>query len=355
MNGSLSEQQNEQALSNLRHKRVYKRIQAVRDVAGISDKRVILSLIERLSDAGRSGPDYIERVCDVAADVLEQLDDPEANEIVNAWRTDPFPFFRKALDWGDDQYEIPALRELSKLDGDRVVDALMYAMGGYSQNAYEIARDGIIQRGKKAIPRLIQYLADDNAFRRKDAAYLLGKIGDPSVVPELIAACHDSEAGVRCNAAEALGMLGNAQAIESLQRNLSDTARCNHYFPDRVCDVAARSLQRLGTPESISIVEEWRSLGMTAKLVKALQSDDLYVLQDAVWSVGRLKVKEAVEPLLEVLNNGDPEIKRGVIWSLGVLRDPRAISYLLPYTNDENPLIINAVFEALERLGYSPE
>ena len=259
MKSSLSKQQKEQVFFNLNHKRVYKRIQAVRDLAYISDDRVIPSLIKRLSDAGRSGPDYQERVCDVASEILEKLNDPEAKQTVNSWRIDPYPFFRKALDWYDDQYEIPALRELSKLNGDRVVEALMYAMGGYSQNAFEIARDEIIRRGKVAIPRLVQYLDDDNAFRRKDAAYLLGKIGDPIVVPELIVALHDPKAKVRGQVVEALGVIGDARAVESLKKRLSDKAQCDPYLPDRVCDIAVKSLLLIGTTEAKQVVEEWQT------------------------------------------------------------------------------------------------
>lgn len=356
VNNSLSEAQKEQVFSNLKHKRVYKRIQAVRQLAHIADERVIPSLIERLSDAGSSGPNRQERVCDVAAEVLEQLNVPVANEAVDNWRTDPFPFFRKALDWYDDQYEIPALRELSKLDGDRVIEALMYAMGGYSQNAFGIARDEIIRRGNGAIPRLVQYLDDNNAFRRWVAAYLLGRIGNPIVVSELITALNDPEPKVRCEAAQALGELGDARAVKALRRNLSDQTQCfPGSFIKRVCDHAAEKLKRIGTPEAVQAVQKWLSMGATANLIKALQSGKSLTMWDAVWSAGQLKVKEAVEPLLDVLNNDNPEIKRGAIWSLGVLRDPRAISHLLPYTNDENHLIASSAREALRKLGHSPD
>lgn len=257
--GSLSDEQREQVFSKLKHKHVYKRIQAVRELAHISDERVIPSLIECLSDAGRSDSDYQNRVCDVASEVLEQLNVPEAYEAVKSWRTDPFPFFRKVLDWYDDQYEIPALRELCKLDGDRVIEALMYAMGGYSQNAFEIARDEIIRRGKSSIPRLIQYLDDENSFRRKDAVYLLGEIGNPIVVPELIIALYDSKAKVRCVVVEALGKLGDARAVGSLQKRLSDKVKCDSYSPNRICDIVAKSLQLIGTPEAIQAVKEWQT------------------------------------------------------------------------------------------------
>lgn len=349
------EQQKEQTFKNLDHKLVYKRIQAVRSLAHISDERVIPSLIKRLSDAGRSGPDYQERVCDAAAEVLEQLDIPEANEIVRNWRTDPFPFFRQVLDWCDDRYEIPALHELGKLDGDRVIDAMMHALSGDSQNVYENARDEIVRRGNTAIPRLIEYLDDDNVFRRGNAALLLGQIGNPIVVPDLIFALHDPKPEVRGSAARALGMIGDEGAVESLQQRLYDKGKSNPYtlLLERVCDIAAKSLQQIGTPKAIQAVEEWYSMGETAELIKALHSDDLYVLKVAVWSAGRLRIKEAIEPLIDLLDNANPEIKRGIIWSLGVLRDPRAIIYLLPYTNDEDPLIANSAREALQKLGHT--
>lgn len=219
MNNSLSEEQKEQIFSNLKHNRVYKRIEAVRGLAHISDERVLPYLVECLSDAGRSGKNGKERVCDVAIEVLKNLNVPEASEIVQSWYNDTFPFFRKALDWYDDKYEIPALRELSKLEGDHIIEALMYAMGGYSRNAYMIAKDEIIVRKEKAIPRLVQYLSDDNPFRRKDAAYLLGKIGEPIAVPELITALQDSEAKVRDAVVEALVQIGTIEAKKALEEH----------------------------------------------------------------------------------------------------------------------------------------
>ncbi|MEM9951867.1 MAG: HEAT repeat domain-containing protein [Chloroflexota bacterium] len=353
MNNSLSEEQKDQIFSNLEHKLVYKRIKAVRDLVNVSDKRVIPSLIRRLSDAGRSGPECDERVCDVAVQVLEQLNSPEATKVANAWRKDQFPFFRKALDWYDDKYEIPALRELNKLDDERVIDAFMYALGGYSHNAYEIARDAIIQRGSSAIPKLIEYLNDDNGFRRKDAAYLLGRIGNPIVVNELIAASYDSEARVRCKVVEALGTLGSEDAIDCIKKRLFDKSKCDPHYTDRVCDVALKALQSIGTSEAIQAVEEWQSLTLTEDIILALQSDDNLVVREAVWTAGRLKIQESVEILLGLLDSNDDEIKRGSIWSLGVLRDPRAVNHLLQFINHDDPKIANQVKDSLQKLGHS--
>jgi|GEM_PF-6349155 len=345
--------QKEQVFANLDHKLVYKRIQAVRDLEDISDDRVIPSLIKCLSDAGSSGSNHNERVCDVAAEVLERLDTPETKEIVERWKSDPFPFLREALDWDDDKYGIPALREISKFDGDRVIEALMDAMGGYSQNVYEIARDEIVHCGNKAIPRLIQYLNSDNIFRRKTSAYLLGKIGNPMVVPELLVAGDDTNPELRCVIVEALGNLGDERAIEALKVRLYDKEKCSHYHDQRVCDIASKSLLQIATPETVEAVKEWDSLEPATDLITSLQSNDLYVLRFAVWSAGRLGIKEAVQPLLDILDVVDSEIKRGAIWSLGVLRDSSAIKHLLPYTDDEDPLIAKSAIEALQKLRYT--
>jgi HEAT repeat protein len=165
----------EQLAKQLNETRASKRIAAVRELAKIGGERVVPHLIGRLSDAGKSGD---VRVCDIAAEGLEKIGSPEALVAALHWREDPFPFFEKALKSYDPFLEIAAVREISKMDGQRVIDALLYATASYSYRVSRAARGIIEGKGTEAVSYLVNYLNGKNNFRRGYAAVLLGRIGD---------------------------------------------------------------------------------------------------------------------------------------------------------------------------------
>jgi len=80
--------------------------------------------------------------------------------------------------------------------------------------------------GEKAIPILLKAIEDGDSKVRRDAVWLIGKIGKkpPQVVPKLIKLLEDKESQVRWRAAWALGNFSkNAkQAILALKVTLKD-------------------------------------------------------------------------------------------------------------------------------------
>jgi hypothetical protein len=112
-----------------------------------------------------------------------------------------------------------------------------------------------------AVEPLINALSDTNADVRSNAATALGKLGDVRAVEPLINALSDTNADVRSNAATALGKLGDVRAVEPLIPLLKDTD--GRYIP-RVCDVVAKSLKKIGTPEALEAVRLWRATNIPA-------------------------------------------------------------------------------------------
>jgi HEAT repeat protein len=86
------------------------------------------------------------------------------------------------------------------------------------------------------------------------AARLL-KIG-PRVVPDLIERLDSNDTWIRERAASVLGEIGDPRAVRPLIALLNDSTQAT--FFDRVCDVAAQALERIGTPEALVAVENWR-------------------------------------------------------------------------------------------------
>jgi hypothetical protein len=106
-------------------------------------------------------------------------------------------------------------------------------------------------RDVRAVEYLINNLSDPDVTIRATATLSLGKIGHPNAVDDLLVPLSDSEVRVRTYGAIALGELNDIRALVPLLTALRDSSAT-------VCAMAAVGLERIGTPEALAAVEEWR-------------------------------------------------------------------------------------------------
>jgi len=78
----------------------------------------------------------------------------------------------------------------------------------------------LVAMGEPVVPSLIDEIQDDNATRRKNIAYVLGKIGSSKAVYPLITLLDDEDYNVRDAAAMALGQIGDKEALPALKKAL---------------------------------------------------------------------------------------------------------------------------------------
>lgn len=197
---------------------------------------------------------------------------------------------------------------LSEIGDPIAVPALLEALSdtsntswGRSSAAAALERIG----APAAAPGLLEALAAESTGIRFFAARALGSMGDPSAVPRLTSLLTDlaseswsSEIGrvcvcdmaaqalrkigtkealaavkqqperilplldgedveVRVNAIEKLGYLRDTVAIPKLVELLKDR-KTKDKRKNRLCDLSAQALTRIGTPEALAAVEEWR-------------------------------------------------------------------------------------------------
>jgi HEAT repeat protein len=240
-----------------------------------------------------------------------------------------------------------------------------------------MAKTGLRDLGKDALPMLCEALSSVLEPVRRHAASVCGEIRDQSAAPALIGALQDPRPSVRAEAAVALGRIGATEAIKPLVAVLTD-------FDDQVRKSVVGALVALGTPavEPLCITVEHtkskiaRCAGIEALgalgdpraipiLVNNLCSSYHLVRRAAIAALTRFG-RAAVEPLLALLSynrsdishltreataEGDVKARARAIRALGDLEDHRAAAVLKSLLSDGSHAVTLAAQTALEKIG----
>jgi HEAT repeat protein len=150
--------------------------------------------------------------------------------------------------------------------------------------------------GRPSVPGLLAALKDEDPEVCAGAAVALGKIGDTSAVAPVIALLEDKDVAVRCRAATSLKDFSDPRVVPALIGAL----KCVKMEKEE-------GVLRCGnTPDP-----EWESAA------------------SAAWALGKMKCREAVEPLIAALKQGDNHFAMFAAEALGRIGDPRAIPHLI--------------------------
>jgi HEAT repeat protein len=171
--------------------------------------------------------------------------------------------------------------------------------------------------------------ADTVTWRRVAAE--AAAAGDRTVAPSLIAGLQHGNPKLRESAAEALGALGDADAIAPLTATLAD--------PDWQVRLAAdAALCRMGS-------------SAVALLAAALCGANRTVRAGVANVLGKLRVAEAVDPLIQALDDPCRLVRANAAIALGSTGDPRAVSPLIQSLQDPDPGVRNCAGAALRIIG----
>jgi|SRR5579859_1402865 len=122
-----------------------------------------------------------------------------------------------------------------------------------------------------------------------------------------------------------------------------------------------RALSDSSEPVRILAAETLEKQDEISGLILCLDNDSARVREIAGWSIGRKKVSEARDALVNEITTGkftvaqnqaQIEALRAAIWALGVLRTNNVRPYLELLTKHENQLICDTAVEALSKLPY---
>ncbi len=119
------------------------------------------------------------------------------------------------------RYRDPEVAEQARAALTDRLDRLIEQLDSKNIRVMEVARAALLAIGPPARDRLIFILGEGHAHRRQDAAFVLGKMGDPAAVEPLCAALKYPDPLLRRLAAQALGRIGDPRAEKALRRMVS--------------------------------------------------------------------------------------------------------------------------------------
>ena len=129
-------------------------------------------------------------------------------------------------------------------------------------NLNYVILDSLVRLGDpRAVPPLIAALDNENVLIKGKAMETLGRLADSRAVEPLILYLEDKNPDICKTAIRALGQIGGNSALPSLIEQLSNT-KGKFLFGlagERICDVAAETLEKIGTPEALEAIEKWKT------------------------------------------------------------------------------------------------
>ena len=169
------------------------------------------------------------------------------------------------------------------------------------------------------IESLLADLDHDDYHIRRAAVQVLSKSNNTDAVPHLIRMLDDKTATVRENAIKGLGKFNDPIAIAVIIQQLKHAS-------GHVRNAASKVIMELGTTAALT-------------LIFTLKDKNRYVRGGAAVFLGKLRLPEAVEPLIACINDSDPYVLIAICGALGAYDDARMIAPLLAVA-DRDPATI---------------
>ena len=179
-------------------------------------------------------------------------------------------------------------------------------------------------KDNRAVVPLTGLLDREDYNIRSHVCESLGKIADTTAFNDVSPRMQDSVEVVRKSAAVALGRMMSARAIPHLVHGLSDA-----HFSVRMS--SANSLVNLGEPA-------------VKPLLFLLDHSAPPTLHLAIESLGKLKEKSAVPPLLEKLKDHDWATRAFAVEALSEIDDPKGTQAIIELKKTEtHPFVLNRI------------
>jgi HEAT repeat protein len=241
----------------------------------------LLALLDDYAEVPNSSAHVF--VCQYAAEALSQMNDPQAQAAVEAWR--------------------PLARE--KLLPRRVTD-LLATLRHKDTQIREQTLQQLVEIGSAALDLLVQALHQhEHARVRQGAAQALGMIGDGRATHALVMALADTDAGVWSQATAALANLGKG-AEKALRPAISS------------------KVQRVRLGAAIALWRSQREEKAFTSVLQAIQDDEMLVRSSAISSLWTQPDARAVATLQIQLQQESGMLAHYILQALQIINTPAA-------------------------------
>ena len=156
---------------------------------------------------------------------------------------------------------IAVIRALAEIDESVAIPGIMNALDDKHELVREVAAEVLGHfADAQAVPALLDTLYDETNFVRRAAIQALGRIGDPQAIQPIIEALTSDDPQIVWSAVDSLGLLKAAEAVPALASHLENDYELpwNEESDMRLCDATAIALERIGTAEAQTLLEQWR-------------------------------------------------------------------------------------------------
>jgi hypothetical protein len=261
-------------------------------------------------------------------DVEQAFLKPEADRLLEEFRSDTRQHRRRSI--------IDRRSTIGEQALETMLASLQVDIGGEGRSGSGMVVNAIVKALKPyitvAVPRIIDELGSQEAYRRRQSVIILEKLEDLRAVPTLIEALKDEDYSVRESAARTLGKLGALEAVPALINALRGE---NRYIAESIVE-ALKSL---------------KDLRAVPVFIDKLNEENPYLRWRLVSALGDLGDLQAVPTLISLLGDKDDSVQRNAIRALGQLKDPRGVPELIKLINSKYIEVIGYATLALVDIG----
>ena len=205
----------------------------------------------------------------------------------------------------DDNWRIRsrAAKILGEIKDKRAIEPLLVALNDKKVEVKRLAAEALIHfKDIRSLDALIKSLSDKNRLVRNNAVKAIGAIKDVRAIEPLIETLKDVDKQVRKNASNAL------ESMKWKPQNKIDKANFLHAKGDPY-------------PYDAEI--------KTLMIIAEMRDSDPKTRKSAALKLEYTKTSQAVEALINLLNDGNPDVRWNAAWSLGMIKDRHAIIPLI--------------------------
>lgn len=274
---------------------------------------------------------------DMAAQILQAVQTPEAIEIVTRWRGRRFDSQAEAHHTKHAQHDPAAQSALAIIASHQHQHQIVNHRQSFASLLRHVrsGKWGDEQDAARAIHRLVRTIcgdpsADYRAIRQdfidalNDPEHLvrwvvveaLARLDDPEVVPPLLTCLYDPAWTIRVAAIRALIEIGDVAVVSSVAQMINDPN-------PTVQEAAVEAVGRLGSPQNALLL---------AAIADSKRPEMVRVT--AIEAIARLRGTQAVPALLRLLDDPDPLIRWHTAVTLSELADETSVTALIQHLND---------------------